>query len=445
MIVVDSSKYSITGRLNRLISAEPHELRALGWSFLYFFVLLCGYYILRPIRDEMGIRGGVENLQWLFTATFVTMLCVVPLFGWVSSRYSRGKLLVVVYGFFIANIVLFYFLFASGVKPALVARVFFVWLSVFNLFVISVFWSFMVELYDDRQAKRLFGFIAAGGSAGAVVGPVLTASLAVPLGTANLLWVAALFLSIALVCIHRLRSWAARHNHPDHHLDSHPIGGNWFDGMRRVAQSPYLLGICLYILLYTTLATFLYFTQAGIVRDAFATSEERTRVFALIDFGTNAITIGLQLFVTGRLASRFGLSVTLAVVPVLLIIGFAALAVAPVLVVLLVVQIVRRAGNYAIARPGREMLYTVLPVADKYKSKNFIDTVVYRGGDAVSGWAYAGLGAVGLSAGGIAWVAVPVAVIWLISGWRLGKVYDRQEHHADMRDAPAESIGDKTT
>ncbi len=438
------SNHSIPGRLSRFVSAEPHELRALGWSFLYFFVLLCAYYILRPIRDEMGIRGGVENLQWLFTATFVTMLCVVPLFGWVSSRYSRGKLLMVVYGFFIANIVLFYFLFASGINPALVARVFFVWLSVFNLFVISVFWSFMVELYDDRQAKRLFGFIAAGGSAGAVVGPVLTASLAVPLGTTNLLWVSALFLSIALVCIHRLRIWADTQDRPQHHLDTHPIGGNWFDGVKRVARSPYLLGICLYILLYTTLATFLYFTQAGIVRDAFATSEERTRVFALIDFGTNALTIGLQLFVTGRLASRFGLSVTLAVVPLFLIIGFTALAAAPVLIVLLVVQILRRAGNYAIARPGREMLYTVLPVADKYKSKNFIDTVVYRGGDAVSGWAYAGLTALGLTVAGIAWVAVPVAVIWLFSGWRLGKARDRQEHHADTLDAARAFVGDKT-
>jgi AAA family ATP:ADP antiporter len=441
---VSISNQSISGRLSRLVSAEPHELRALGWSFLYFFVLLCAYYILRPIRDEMGIRGGVENLQWLFTATFVTMLCVVPLFGWVSSRYSRGKLLVVVYGFFIVNIVLFYFLFASGVNPTLVARVFFVWLSVFNLFVVSVFWSFMVELYDDGQSKRLFGFIAAGGSAGAVVGPALTASLSVPLGTANLLWVSALFLSIALICIHRLRAWAGRHDRPEHHLDANPIGGNWFDGIKRVARSPYLLGICLYILLYTTLATFLYFTQAGIVRDAFATSEERTRVFALIDFGTNALTIGLQLFVTGRLASRFGLSVTLAVVPFFLIIGFTALATAPVLIVLLVVQIVRRAGNYAIARPGREMLYTVLPVADKYKSKNFIDTVIYRGGDAVSGWAYAGFTALGLTAAGIAWVAVPVALIWLVSGWRLGKARARQEHHADTPDVAPVLIGDKT-
>ncbi len=429
-------------RLSRFVSAEPHELRALVWSFLYFFVLLCAYYILRPIRDEMGIRGGVENLQWLFTATFVTMLCVVPLYGWVSSRYSRGKFLFSVYGFFIANIVLFYFLFAAAVHPAWVARVFFVWLSVFNLFVVSVFWSFMVELYDHDQSKRLFGFIAAGGSAGAILGPVLTATLAVPLGTRNLLWISVFLLGVALYCIFQLRKWAERSNPSNQRLGSHPIAGGWFDGLIRIGRSPYLLGICLYVLLYTTLATFLYFIQAEIVRDAFFSSEERTRMFALIDFATNATTIGLQLFVTGRLATRFGLSVTLALVPSLLAVGFVALATAPVLIVLVVVQVLRRSGNYAIARPGREMLYTVLPVVDKYKSKNAIDTVVYRGGDAISGWAYAGLTAAGLSMAGIAWVAVPIAIIWSAAGWLLGGVRDRLAVTAGVPDmtrvAPSE-------
>jgi len=418
-------------RLARIISAKPNELPALCWSFLYFFALLCGYYILRPIRDEMGIRGGVENLQWLFTATFVTMLCMVPLFGWLSSHFSRGRLLSVVYGFFIANTVLFYFLFASGTSPTIVARVFFVWLSVFNLFVVSVFWSFMTELYDNEQAKRLFGVIAAGGSAGAVIGPALTVTLAVPLGTTNLLWLSALFLSVALLCLHKLRQWAANHTSMEQRLGNQPIGGGWMDGLKRVLRSPYLLGICLYVLLYTALATFLYFMQAGIVRDAFVSSDERTRVFAFIDFGTNALTVGLQLFVTGRIASRFGLSVTLAVVPLFLVVGFLVLGMAPLLATLMVVQILRRAGNYAIARPGREMLYTVLPVDDKYKSKNFIDTVVYRGGDALSGWLYAGLTAVGVGIVGIAWLAVPLSAIWLVTGWRLGKERDMLERRGN--------------
>ena len=195
--------------------------------------------------------------------------------------------------------------------------------------------------------------------------------------------------------------------------------------MRRVVKSPYLLGICLYVLFYTTLATFLYFTQATIIRDAFDSSEERTRVFALIDLLTNMLTVTLQLFVTGRIAYRFGVAVTLAVVPLLVAIGFAALALSPTLTVLVVIQILRRAGNYAVVRPGREMLFSVLPVADKYKSKNFIDTVVYRGGDAVSGWVFAGLTALGVGIAGVAWIAVPIALIWMVTGWRLGRARDR--------------------
>ncbi len=414
-------------RIGRLISARPHELRAAGWSFLYFFCLLCAYYVLRPIRDEMGIRGGIENLPWLFTATFFTMLLMVPLFGWASSRYPRGRLLTVVYGFFICNVILFYFLFTSGIGPASVARIFFVWLSVFNLFVVSVFWSFMVELFDDEQARRLFGFIAAGGSVGAITGPLLTAGLVVSVGTENLLWLSVVFLSGALMCVLRLRKWSQQGPRPRARTEDTPIGGGLLDGIARVARSPYLLGICLYILLYTTLSTFLYFTQAGIVADAFTSSEARTRVFALIDLATNVFTVVLQLFVTGRLAVRFGVSVLLSLVPALLVVGLAVLGTAPTLLVLAVVQTLRRAGNYAIARPGREMLYTVLPVADKYKSKNFIDTAVYRGGDALSGWFYAALSAFGLGAAGIAWIGVPLALIWLWVGRRLGRTRDMLE------------------
>jgi AAA family ATP:ADP antiporter len=417
--------------LYRFVSVKPAELKALLYSFAYFFCLLCGYYVLRPVRDEMGIQGGVENLQWLFTATFIAMLCTVPVFGWASSRFTRAKLLPAVYGFFISNIVIFYFLSRGGlVPPQYLARVFFVWVSVFNLFVVSVFWSFMVDLFDSEQAKRLFGFIAAGGSAGAVAGPALTGLLVGTLGPINLLLVSALFLGMALFCVYRLRGWARRQQQ----TAPEALGGGIFDGVRRVVQSPYLLGIGAYILLYTMISTFLYFTQAEIVRDAFTESSDRTRIFAMMDLVTNGLTIGLQVFVTGRIARRWGLPVILTLVPAIVIVGFAVLGFYPVLIVLICVQVLRRAGNYAIARPGREMLFSVLAREDKYKSKNFVDTVVYRGGDAVSGWAYAGLTAMGMMASGIAAVGAVVAAVWLVIGWKLGQARRRMEP-SDTRDS----------
>lgn len=412
--------------MGRTLALRPGEGRLVALGCAYFFCLLCAYYVLRPVRDEMGIQGGVENLQWLFTATFVAMLGLVPLFGWISSRFPRRRFVPAVYVFFLGNVLLFYLLFESGVDKRLLARVFFVWLSVFNLFVVSVFWSFMVDVFTCEQGKRLFGVIAVGGSTGAVVGPALTSWLAVSLGTVNLLLISAVFLALALWCAVQLGSLAM-----DAADTEAVIGGGLLDGIRRVARSRYLLGIVLYILLYTSLATFLYFTQAYIVKDAFSDGDQRTQVFALIDLGTNALTICLQLFITGRLAGRFGVGVTLALVPVLLTIGFIVLGFAPWLGVLVAVQILRRAGNYAFARPGREMLFSVLAREDKYKSKNFIDTVVYRGGDAVSGWLYAGLTALGLGVGAIAWLAAPLALLWAVIGWRIGHRRDELEPRAE--------------
>ena len=415
------------GWIYTLVSVKPKEIKVLALSFGYFFCLLCAYYVLRPIRDEMGIQGGVDNLQWLFTATFITMLCVVPVFGWVCSRYARAQLLPVVYGFFILNILLFYFCYRFELVPAqYLARIFFVWVSVFNLFVVSVFWSFMVDLFDSEQAKRLFGFIAAGGSAGAITGPALTTLLVKSLGTVNLLLISALFLGFVLICIYKLRVWT-RNNRQQ---DTEAMGGGIFDGVKHVIRSPYLLGVCCYVLLYTTLATFLYFTQAEIVRDAFSDSDQRTQIFAIMDLITNALTISIQVFVTGRVATRFGLPITLALVPAIVVIGFVVLSFYPVLIVLILVQVLRRAGNYAIARPGREMLFSVLGREQKYKSKNFIDTVVYRGGDAVSAWIHAGLTSIGMVTSGIAAIGAALGVLWLLVGWKLGQTREKLERFA---------------
>jgi AAA family ATP:ADP antiporter len=414
-----------TERLLHLVNAEAHEIKALSWAFIYFFALLCSYYILRPLRDEMGIAGGVENLQWLFTGTFIAMLATVPLFGWLTSRYPRKRFLPYVYYFFILNLLLFYLLFSSGFDHAWVGRAFFIWVSVFNLFVVSVFWSFMVDLFRDEQAGRLFGFIAAGGTAGAIAGPALTASLVHVLGTGHLLLVSAALLLVAIYCIEQLVAWqamqAGQGSIPEQRAAEQPLGGSVLAGIRLVLQSPYLLGIAMLMLLFTMLATFLYFQQAQIIRDAFSDPADRTAVFAGMDFAVNVLTLLIQVFLTGRLIKWLGPAWTLALVPLLLATGFLLLSITPTLAILIVVQIIRRAGNYAVMRPAREMLYVVLGREEKYKAKNFNDTVVYRAGDAVSAWIYAGLRSLGVGLSGIAMIAVPIALLWAMLAWRLGK------------------------
>lgn len=410
-------------RSARIIGAEPGELAGAAWSFAYFFFLLSGYYVLRPLRDEMGIAGGVQQLPWLFTGTFVAMLLAVPAFGALTARFRRRRFLPAVYYFFIVNILLFYLLFAAGMAPAYVARAFFIWTSVFNLFVISVFWSFMVDRYSSEQARRLFGFIAAGGSTGAIVGPLLTATLATRIGHVELLLVSALLLLAAVVCIHvLLRLPGQRREQPGAERE---LGGSIWAGINAVVRQPYLAGIAGFIFLYTMLATFLYFTQANLVRAAIEDSAQRTALFARIDLAVNALTIVTQLFVTHRVVRRLGVPLALAVIPLAMMVGFAALALAPLLTVLVMFQVVRRAGDYAITRPARELLFTVVGREAKYKAKNFLDTVVYRGGDALSGWSFAGLQALGLGLTGIAWIGVPVAALWTALALRLGARHER--------------------
>lgn len=422
--------------IRRLVPVERVELMALAWSFLYFFTLLCGYYIIRPMRDAMGIAGGVDKLQWLFTGTFLVMLAAVPLFGWVASRYPRRRFVPYVYYFFIANLLLFFLWFRAEAAEAWAARAFFIWTSVYNLFVVSVFWSFLADLFTNAQAKRLFGFVAAGGTAGALTGPVLTALLAVPLGATNLLLMSAGFLAVSVLCVHRLADWYRRQPRPGNRENAaaeRAMGGTVLAGIRLVWRSPYLLGLCLFMLLFTTLSTFLYFQQAQIVRDTLASAAERTAVFAVIDLTVNTLTLVIQVFVTARLVKALGIGWTLALVPVLLAAGFAVLALVPAFAALAAVQVIRRAGDYAVTRPAREMLYVVLGREEKYKAKSFIDTVVYRGGDAVSGWAYAGLRSLGLGLSAIAWIAVPLALAWAWVSWRLG---EQQGKIAQQQNAP---------
>jgi AAA family ATP:ADP antiporter len=380
------------------------------------------------MRDEMGIAGGVEKLQWMFTGTFLVMLAAVPLFGWVAKRFPVRRFLPYVYYFFILNLILFFVSFKTDITRAYVARTFFIWASVFNLFIVSVFWSFMADVFKNDQARRLFGIIAAGGTAGALTGPVLTAALVGPLGPPNMLLISAAFLAVAVGCIHRIIAWKNSINSDSIEVGQlsetdrdQPIGGSILAGIRLVFSSSYLAGICLLILLYTTLATFLYFQQAHIIRNTFEDPASRTALFAAMDFSVNFLTLVTQLLLTSRIVRRLGLSWALALVPLLLACGLLLLGMMPTLGVLIVVQVLRRAGNYAVMRPAREMLYVVLGKEEKYKAKNFIDTVVYRGGDAVSAWAYAGLKTVGLSLAAIALAAVPLAATWAWISFNLGR------------------------
>jgi AAA family ATP:ADP antiporter len=411
-------------RLNplRWLPLRDGEAVPVAWSFLYFFCLLGGYYILRPVRDTMGVTGGVDQLQWLFTGTFLAMCAAVPVYGWLAGRFRRALLLPLVYLFFIACLLGFYLAFLAGVAEVIAARAFFIWTSVFNLFVVSVFWSFMADIYSRGQAHRLFGFIAAGGSAGAISGPALTAVLAQPLGTTHLLPLSAALLGVALIAILQLRRHAV-HTETGGHEE--PLGGRALDGLRHLLSSRYLAAIGVFIVLYTLVSTFLYFQQATIVRDTFSDDASRTSAFAMIDLITNSLTLALQFFATHQLVRHLGLARALALVPLLVAAGFMLLAWHPAFTVLMSFQVIRRAGNYAITRPGREMLFTVLSREDKYKSKNVVDTLVYRGGDAASAWLYSGLGALGLGLSGTALAGAAVALVWMSLGFWLGRQQNR--------------------
>ncbi|MEO7404129.1 MAG: MFS transporter [Burkholderiales bacterium] len=412
--------------LAKLLKIETGERTAFIWSFAYFFCLLCGYYILRPVRSEMGIQSGVTNLPALMTVTFVTMLAVTPLFGWVAARFPRARMLPAVYGFFILNLIAFYFAFESGFDPKFIARAFFVWLSVFNLFVVSVFWSFMTDLFEEGQAKRLFPVIAAGGSLGAIVGSGLIQLLVKPLGMAGLMLMAAGFLGLAMVCIRRLARWSGERALKTAAARGDAIGGNILAGIRLAFSSPYLIALCVYIFLLTWTSVVLYLENARIVAATFTVAAERTTFFARVEMIVSVLTLVCQLLLTNRLIERMGLAVGLLFLPAISVIGFLALGTAPVLLVLVIFDVARRVGEYAISKPAREVLFTVLDRESKYKAKNFIDTAVTRGGEAASGWISDGIKALGATGGQVAFVAAPIAALWGVLGWWLAREQARR-------------------
>ena len=405
--------------------ATPQERAAALWSFGYFFMLLAGYYVLRPLRDQMGIAGGVKNLPWLFTATFVTLLVAQPLYGALVAKLTRARFIPIVYHFFAANLALFWLLLTLGVETAIVARIFFVWVSVFNLFAVAVFWSFMADLFDAEQGKRLFGFIGAGGTAGALLGPVITIALSVPLGPTNLLIAAIVLLEAAVFCVYRLeRAATVQARVPQ--AEPPKIGGGAFAALVEMFQSPYLLGVGAWVSLLSFGATIVYFEQAHIISATVHGAGAQTRIFASIDLAVSLLTLATQVFATGWLLKRFGTGIAAGALPLVYVVGFAALAVSPSLAVVLTLQVVQRWMNFAIANPARQVFFTVVTREEKYKAKNLIDVVIYRGSDALYGWVFDSLQLLGLKLGAIALCALPVTAGWLVLSAALGRTQERR-------------------
>ncbi len=400
---------------------DDEELKGLLIATVYGFFIMFSYYILRAVRDEIS-SADRGNLQYLWTAVFFVMLLAVPAYSWLASKFSRGVFVPLANRFFIACLVTFWacLVFLPQEARPWIDRVFYVWSSVFALFVVTVFWGFLSDCFDNNQGKRLFSFIAVGSSLGGMAGSAVTSGLAEILPVFLLLLLACIPLESASWCA---RSLDRRFNTGSVAIPGEAkkaIAGTAWSGMQAVFASRYLMGIAAFIALMTFISTMLYFQQATLIADAFANRGERTAFYARIDLLVSALTILFQVYLTARIIKWLGVGLTLAVVPALMALGFVVLGLYPTLAVLVVVQVIYRAGRYGLTKPAREILWTVLGREAKYKSKPFLDAAVYRGGDLLSGWVYTGLVALGMSIGAIALTAVPVAGLWTLLAIKLG-------------------------
>ena len=427
---------ALTRAIRAATKIEPHELQATLLSFAFVFVLMSAYFILRPVRDSLSSDWTDEQLSWLWTSTFFVSLIAVSLYGAVISRVRFRIIVPSVYAFFAATFIAFYIAGSTLGENDYVNRAYYVWLSVFSLYHLSVFWTFMSGLYDKEQAKRLFSIIAMGASTGAIVGPAIPAFFADDVGNLNLLLIAAVLLMVPRPIIRRLeRLRISDLGNEDVHADlsrDQKLGKNPFSGFKAFVSSPYLLAIGLFILLYVVMNTFIYFELRKMLGDF--DREVRTQIWASIDLAVNSLALLTALFATGRLATRFGMASTLALIPALMVGGWIMVALSPVLAVLIGLQITRRAGNYAITRPGREMLFTAVDTETRFKAKPVIDIVVYRGGDVVTAWFYTALTAtLGFGLAGIAATAAIIAAAWAGAGVFLGRKYERAGDETDIK------------
>ncbi|MBI3568707.1 MAG: MFS transporter [Gemmatimonadetes bacterium] len=417
--------------LRRAVDVRPHEVSALLASAAFFFCALAAWFVLRPMRDAVAAGSTPTQISMLFVGTLSVTLIVNPLFWTTVVKFPPRTFIPIAYHVIVASLLVFYVLLRNyaghegSASDLWIGRGFFVWTSVFNLFVTSLFWCFMADVFRSEQAKRLFGFIGVGGTLGSVAGSAATASLAKSLGGVNLLLVSCVLLELAVLAVVRFPATgdAARVDESREarlerlaELNARPVGGNVWAGFTRTMRSPYLLVIAVYLILFTIGSTFLYFEQSAIVGATYADRVSRTVVLARIELAVQVLTVLTQIFLTGRIIKWFGLVTALAFLPVASMLGFGALANLPAFAALAAFVIARRAGNFALTNPGMEVLFTVVPREDKYKAKSFIETFVYRGGDQLGAWTFAGLTAIGLSLAGIAWVAVPISAVWLALG-----------------------------
>jgi ATP:ADP antiporter, AAA family len=424
--------------LKSLAAVEPSEFRAVMLSMAYFFFLFGSYSVIKPVRDAMGTVYGVAHLQELFTATLLVSLVCAPLYAKLASRYRLSAFLPWVYGFVALSLLAFYVLFGTaGIRERSVAAAFYVWVSTFNLLTISVFWSFMADVFSRPQAKRLFGFIAAGGTLGGIVGPALATVLATRIGNDNLLLIAATGFAATAMLVSLLarekRSLMAAGAESQRTTLDHGLRGGAIDGFRLLLRSPFLMLLASFLLLMTWISTIVYFQLGDLITHAFGSKEARTQAYATIDLVVNSLAVLVQLLGTGRLIARFGVGAGLLLNPVIMVIAFLAIAFSPVLLVLGAIQVIRRVAEYAVAKPTREMLFTVVDQESRYKAKNVIDTVIYRFGDFSSAWISAAVLPYGVT--GLAVFGVIAAAIWFPVAYALGRRYETMRAPADHQSA----------
>ncbi len=437
----DTESSGISSYLMKSLGISRDEFAAVVWSFAYFFCILSAYYMLRPIRDAMAIDSGVSTIPWLFTGTFAVMLIVAPVFGWIASRFPRKQFLPWVYYFFVSNILIFYIAFSIAEQQMLdqvwIGRAFFVWLSVFNLFVVTVFWSFMADIYSKEQSRRLFGVISAGGSTGAVLGPTITGALVIPVGFQYLLPISALLLLAGVYCIYRLRHWVRhreRKNNSDSIESAKIIGGSAFEGMLLVFRKPYFGMIAVALLLANFVGVFTYTYLLELVNISFEGTNRHTQVLAWIDAAINVFSFIGQLLLVKISVRKIGVGYTLALLPIVSALGFALLALNPVFLIMAVLQILRRSLTFGFSKPTNDMLYSVVSTEEKYKVKNFIETAIYRSGDVIGAWSIRFLSGIGIS--GTAIICIPIAIAWAALSIRIGREYRRLDNSTGQDRAP---------
>jgi AAA family ATP:ADP antiporter len=426
---MNSDKPSLWARFFKSVAViESYELRAVVLSMLYFLFLFGSYSIVKPVRDAMGTVYGMENIQELFTGTFIASFLFAPLYSGLAARIRLATFLPWVYGFVAVTILVFYGLFTTveQQQDRWIAAAFYIWVSTFNILIISVFWTFMADIFSRTQAKRLFGFVAAGGTVGGIVGPLLATSLVKQVGNNNLMLISAAGFAFTAVLVRMLasekRRMAAAGVESQHTTLDRRLAGNPFDGFKLLFKSRYLLLLALFLLLMTWISTIVYIQLGDLITKSFASREARTQAYATIDLLVNGIAVFIQLFGTGRIIKRFGVTTGLLVNPVIMVLAFLAVVFSPVLLVLGGIQVIRRVAEYAVAKPTREMLFTVVDQESRYKAKNVIDTVVYRFGDVSSAWVSSFILPFGV--GGLAIFGVIVAAVWFPVAWVLGRNYE---------------------